>query len=220
MNFLRKLFSKHPKYMIVGIAVIIVAALFFYCITDYYAAFTNNIIPELVGIVIELVLIIFVLDLIVEKQELKKSRKLEQRARDYLRFIIINLMKNEIIFNEANKNEPLLSQFKDDKHAFKFYAKDRENSEKIILSIKDSLDNLDCENVILHIKNHAKIDLPFFHSMTPVLAQVSGKHLKKWSRIIYFMTLIESSESTIESIKTVLEKIIEFDLITSERFEI
>ena len=103
--------KRNPKNSLVIAVAFVVAILFFTFTENYKAAFVGNIIPELVGVAIELVLIMVALDLIVKKQEKEKNKKLEQRAREYLRFIIVNLLKNKSIFERAVKIEPRLKYF-------------------------------------------------------------------------------------------------------------
>ncbi|MDS1873085.1 hypothetical protein [Vibrio vulnificus] len=212
--------KRNPKNSLVMAVAFVVAILFFTFTENYKAAFVGNIIPELVGVAIELVLIMVALDLIVKKQEKEKNKKLEQRAREYLRFIIVNLLKNKSIFKRAVKIEPRLKDFENNPRDYEFLSQERELNQAIIEAIQKSLDGLESESVISHIKTHIRLDLPAFHSLTPVIAQVSGKHLKKWGRILYFMTLIDEKDDTIKNMKVILGKIIEFDLETSRLYKI
>lgn len=220
LNKLCNKVKRNPKNVLIFIVVFIVLILFLTFTDDYSETFTNNVIPELVGVAIELVLIMIALDLIVQKQEKEKNKKLEQRAREYLRFIIVNLLKNKSIFEKAVEIEPLLKEYENNPRDYEFLSQEREKNQKIIKAIKSSLDGLENESVISHIKNHIRLDLPAFHSLTPVVAQVSGRHLKKWGRILYFMTLIDEKDDTIKNMKVILGKIIEFDTETSKLYKL
>ena len=72
------LIKKHPKYSICLVSIILATTLFIVFIDSYYDSFKNNIIPEIVGIAIELVIIIFVLGLFTSKQE--TNRQTETRT--------------------------------------------------------------------------------------------------------------------------------------------
>lgn len=219
IRFIDKI-KRNPKNSLVIFVAVVVAFLFFTFTENYKTAFVSNIIPELVGVTIELVLIMIALDLIVKKQEKEKNKKLEQRAREYLRFIIVNLLNNKSIFERAVAIEPRLAIYENNPRDFMFLSQERELNQDIIDAIQNSLDGLESESVISHIKNHIRIDLPAFHSLTPVIAQVSGEHLKKWGRILYFMTLIDEKDNTIKNMKVILGKIVEFDQETSKLYKI
>lgn len=216
-----KFITKNPKNSLIGIVVIIVSILYLFLVTNYLNKFIENVIPELVGVAIELVLIMIALDLIVKKQEQEKNKKIEQRSREYLRFFIINLLKNGSVFNYALSIEPALEVYKSNRSDFLFLSKDKDLNKAIIESLIIALNNIDTKDIEKETKNHIKIDLPAFHSMTPVVAQVSGKHLKKWGRILYFMSLIENNDlKFIHNMEVILEKIIEFDTETSNLYKI
>lgn len=213
--------NKNPKNYLIGTVVIIVGFLYLFLVENYFKTFVDNVIPELVGVAIELVLIMIALDLIVKKQEKEKNKKIEQRSREYLRFFIINLLKNDSVFYYALNIEPELEVYRNNRSGFLFLSKDKDSNAAIINALIKALINIDTKDIEKETKNHIRIDLPAFHSMTPVVAQVSGKHLKKWGRILYFMSLIENDDSKfVLNMKVILNKIIEFDIETSKTYKV
>ena len=117
--------------------------------------------------------------------------------------------------------EPALEVYKSNRSEFLFLSKDKDLNKVIIESLIMALNNIDTKDIEKETKKHIRIDLPAFHSMTPVVAQVSGKHLKKWGRILYFMSLIENNDlKFIHNMEVILKKIIEFDTETSNLYKI
>lgn len=213
--------TKNPKNSLIGIVVIIVSILYLLLVENYLTTFIDNVIPELVGVAIELVLIMIALDLIVKKQEKEKNKKIEQRSREYLRFFIINLLKNDSVFNYALSFEPKLAKYKNNRTDFLFLSEEQDFNKSVIEALKKALDSVDEKTIEIETINHIRIDLPAFHSMTPVVAQVSGEHLKVWGRIIFFMTLIENNHKDFTiNMKVILTRMIDFDIETAVIYKI
>lgn len=214
------LIKKHPKYSAALSLLIIAAILFFVFSENYIETFTKNIVPELVGVAIELAIIIFVFDWIAGRQEKRKAREMEKRAREYLRFIIINLMENETVFALLVDRVPTVEKYRNNKKKFEFYAKDRKDNEEIIDALIDILKDTDDVELSSQIKEHLRHDLASFHSFAPVVAQISEKHIKIWGRIIFFITKTIELEKVNDNIINVLTRIKKFDEQTEVEFNI
>lgn len=212
------LIKKHPKYSICLVSIILATTLFIVFIDSYYDSFKNNIIPEIVGIAIELVIIIFVLGLFTSKQETNRRRQLEKRARDYLRFVIINLLKNESLYIKVKKVLPSIVEYEVNKNNFKFLAKDKNRSDEVIDALIVALALVETQ-VYDDIQENIKSDLMYFHSLTPILAEVSDEHFKTWGRIIHFLTKVVDKKNVAADTIKILQKIKHFDQLTHNQFK-
>lgn len=212
-------FKKHPKYTICIIATIVAAAMFYYFIGDYGKSFRDNIVPEIVGIAIELIILIFILGFFAAKKETDRLRQLEKRARDYLRFIIVNLLKNDSLFQEIKLTLPSIVDYESNKNNFKFLAKDKPRNDEVIDAIIVALTKVSEDKINKSIKININRDLPTFLSLTPVLAEISGEHFKAWSRIIHFLTKASENENVTPDLIKILQKIKHFDYLTNEQFK-
>ncbi|EGR1752922.1 hypothetical protein P3526_10980 [Vibrio parahaemolyticus] len=217
---MKNIVKKHPKYSVAVLLLFVAAALFLTFSDDYYKVFSENIVPELVGVAVELAIIIFVFDWIAQRQEKRKAREMEKRAREYLRFIVVNIMKSERLFEQLMVEYPKARAYQLDRKKFQFFAKDRVESSTLIDHLINVLKSNDTEAVASHIKLHLKHDLASFHSFAPVVAQISEKHMKIWGRIIFFITKTVDSDDTINNVIEVLEKIKKFDEQTEVEFKI
>lgn len=129
---MKTIFKKHPKNSVAVLLLFVAATLFLTFSDDYYKVFSENIVPELVGVAVELAIIIFVFDWIAQRQEKRKAREMEKRAREYLRFIVVNIMKNEKLFKQLMAEYPEADAYKSDRKKFQFFAKDRLESSILI----------------------------------------------------------------------------------------
>lgn len=211
------LFKTHPKAGVALGALLTGAVLFFTFSDDYVKTFKDNLVPELVGVAVDLALIVFVLDIIALKQEKKRSRQLEKRAREYLRFIVVNMLKNDELFEITKSALPSIVDYDANKHDFKFFASERLRSNEVIDALIVALSR---ENTTVndHIKKHVETELSSFHSLFPIVAEVSDEHFKIWGRIVYFLTKVSHGEDLASNMITVLQKIKKFDRHTERVF--
>lgn len=213
----KDLLETHPKFAF-ALVMLLTGLLLFVGFTDNYVEkFKDNLVPELVGVAVELALIVFVLDIIALKQEKKRSRQLEKRAREYLRFIVVNLLKNESVYNETRNVLPSVVEYDSNRHDFKFLACERIRSNEVIDALIRVLSTSE-PDVHDHIKKHVEIELPSFHSVFPIVAEVSDEHFKIWGRIVYFLSKVANGDNVVSDMITVLQKIKKFDEKTEEIF--
>ncbi|HHK8488971.1 TPA: hypothetical protein ACQYCV_004623 [Vibrio parahaemolyticus] len=209
--------KKHPKFAFALFALLCGSTLFLVFSDDYSKTFEDNLVPEFVGVAVELALIIFVLDIIALKQEKKRSRQLEKRAREYLRFIVVNLLKDSRVFDKARSVLPSIVEYESNRNDFKFFASERARSNEVIDALVRVLATSESE-VHEHIQNHVSIELASFHSLFPIVAEISEDHFKTWGRIVYFLTKVAKGDDIESNIIAVLQKIKKFDEKTGEVF--
>nr|MVF01313.1 hypothetical protein [Vibrio cholerae] len=160
--------KRHPKFAFALFALLCGAVLFLVFSDDYFTTFEQNLVPEFVGVAVELALIIFVLDIIALKQEKKRSRQLEKRAREYLRFIVVNLLKDSKIFEKTRVVLPSIVEYESNRHDFKFFASERARSNDVIDALVRVLATSESD-IQAHIQNHVAIELASFHSLFPIV---------------------------------------------------
>ena len=185
---------------------VLIIALFVLCLSAYLKAeegfIIGNIVPELIGVCVELLIIIFVFDAWQKKEEKNKKIKVERRLREFLIFF-------------------LKSNFDSFPHSCKpgnFYGKDHEQNQ-------DALDNLISyiekkgldEQIVLGVQSYCESEKEIFNNLIPVASDLTNDHFKSWVRISYFMNaIVTKNETTSNAVIKILQNIKRFD---SESFK-
>lgn len=157
----------------------------------------GNLLPEMMGVCIELLIIIFVFDVWQKNEEKQKSIKIERRLREFL-----------IFFLKHN-----FSGFPPSCNPGNFYGKDHTQNqdaiENLILNIEQNGIN---EEVVLKVQKYCENEKEIFNNLIPVASDLTNDHFKSWVRISYFMNSIASkNEKTSHALVKILQNIKRFD---------
>ncbi|MDQ2230803.1 hypothetical protein RBI69_13300 [Citrobacter portucalensis] len=159
--------------------------------------FWGNLLPEITGVALEFVIILFVIDHIQKNTELNNKIKAEKRLREMLIFFL----------HKLNKYVP------EEYHVGNFYGKDHVKNKRELSAMKHYIQTFGLdESAIKEIRIHCKDEIAVFNSFIPVVATLEEVHLKSWMRISYYMNAIISEKETVQfSVFKILEKIELFD---------
>ena len=157
----------------------------------------GNIVPELIGVCVELLIIIFVFDVWQKKEELNRKIKVERRLREFL-----------IFFLKQN-----FSSYPPSCQPGNFYGKNHDQNQ---LAIDNLISNIEAsglgEEVVLQVQKYCGSEKEIFNNLIPVASDLTNDHFKSWVRIAYFMNAIDSkSEKTSHSVVKILVNIKRFD---------
>ncbi|KNH13685.1 hypothetical protein AB4122_07530 [Vibrio cyclitrophicus] len=218
-------FSKDKRVLIVIALLALAVALFFEAQSIHNESFykdfvVGSLFPEIIGVVAELLFVYLIFSYIDHNRHQQHILENERRSRSYLRFFIVDLLRNEQILNRCVELNDDFQVFKGDPEQFKFYDFQSEFNGKVINTLSIVVQECETESVCNHIRSHVKIDLGAFQAMLPVVSKVSAPHFKLWQRTLYFMSMIASGENTIGNTKKVLARIRLFDKITARQFVI
>lgn len=157
----------------------------------------GNIIPELIGVCIELLIIIFVFDAWQKKEELNRKIKVERRLREFL-----------IFFLKQN-----FSSYPPSCQPGNFYGENHEQNQSAIDNLISNIEmNGLGEDVVLQVQKYCGSEKEIFNNLIPVASDLTNDHFKSWVRISYFMNAIDSkSEKTSHSVVKILQNIKRFD---------
>lgn len=159
--------------------------------------FVGNLIPEFIGVCVDLIIILKVFEVWQQRDERRKLIKVERRLREFLIFFL----------NHTCQDFPVASR------PGRFYGTDYEQNQKsltaLISHIKDS--GLSEENV-LKIQAYCKSQHDIINNMIPVSSELENDHFKSWVRIAYFMNAVAiGQEKTSHALIKILENIKRFD---------
>lgn len=179
----------------------LIVALMAFCLIAFFKAgdgfVVGNIIPELIGVCVELLIIIFVFDAWQKKEELNRKIKVERRLREFL-----------IFFLKQN-----FSSYPPSCQPGNFYGKNHDQNQ---LAIDNLISNIEAsglgEEVVLQVQKYCGSEKEIFNNLIPVASDLTNDHFKSWVRIAYFMNAIDSkSEKTSHSVVKILLNIKRFD---------
>jgi hypothetical protein len=159
--------------------------------------FSGSIVPEMIGVCIELLVVIWVIDR--WQEDVKRARLItkERRLREYLIFFL----KHNFI------------QFPTELRIGNFYGKEHdENISKLDNMISHINQNqLDKDTVSL-IEKHCNRELATLNSLLPVVAELSNDHFKSWTRIVFYVNSISHQEGQVsQNVVNILQNIKRFD---------
>ncbi len=157
----------------------------------------GNLTPELMGVCIELLIILWVFDRWQERSKKKKLVSLERRLREYLIFFLKHSFKN------------VPKEYRVGRFFGKDHQKNIKQIDKLIQYIKSN--GLD-ESALTSIQQHSIRERRTLESLLPVASELTNEHFKAWSRIVYFINSIADSQEPIsKSTVDILQNIKRFD---------
>jgi len=202
--------NKKDKYNIFAIFVFNIMMLLFLVAWEKSQNFENfltgNVIPELIGICIELLIIIFVFEKWQTNKEHKKTIVYEKRLRKYLIFFLTHG----------------LSELPDNLKIGNFYGYTHQQNKQEIKKIIDYLNQNEISlNILKKIHKHLQIDKTAFENLLEVAALLSDEHFKSWIRIVYYINKLETlSDTDVKEYKVtimlILREINRFDTASYE----
>lgn len=162
----------------------------------------GNILPEMIGVCVELLIIIFVFDAWQKKEERQRKIKVERRLREFL-----------IFFLKHN-----FESFPPSCQAGNFYGKDHSQNQESIKNLISHIEEKGLEEkVVLKVQRYCETEKEIFNNLIPVSSDLTNDHFKSWVRISYFMNAIVSkNERTSHAVVKILQNINRFD---SESFK-
>ncbi|WJG29031.1 hypothetical protein QSU96_18920 [Vibrio furnissii] len=188
---------------------------------EFYNNFVvGSLFPEMIGVVAELIFVYLIFSYIEQNRRQKEVIENERRARSYLRFFVVDLLRHKPLLDKCCLEEQELDFLRDNPEKFKFYDFQYDLNNRVINKLSEELQTLENEALCNHIRKHVEIELNALQSMLPVVSQISKEHFKTWQRILYFMSLINRGDNTVSNTKKVLAKIRSFDLNTKKQFNV
>lgn len=164
--------------------------------------FIGSIVPELIGVCIELLIILWVFD---RWQAVSKKRKLislERRLREYLIFFLKHSFKT------------LPKEYRIGRFFGVDHTKNIEQIDRLIKYIKDNGLN---ESALSSIQTHCERESRTLENLLPIASELTNDHFKAWCRIVYFINSIaDRNEPISNSTVDILQNIKRFD---SESFK-
>ena len=171
----------------------------------------GNILPELTGMIIELVVIFFIVDAIQGKEQkrkeeadklegIRKQVMLERRLRAQLRFLFRR------IFDDIKLPSGITG------NSFLFHAADHLMNKEIINEFKIVLANeLHSDTFKENLIDVCLTELPLILSLSPVCSELSDRHVKAWMSIAHYLQQINTGNNISHNIERVFAWIAIFD---------
>jgi len=139
--------------------------------------FLGNIAPELIGICIEVLIIIWIFEVWQNRKQHQKDIVNEKRLREYLKKFLDSGLKG------------LPEEYKISNFYGKNSIKNREEVDKIIDYL--SLNKIDTK-LLNSMKQHLLIDKTALENLLEVASLLSDVHFKSWIRIVYFVNTLST----------------------------
>ena len=187
-----------PKIRITcGLTIILIILVITAFVSEDSSYFSGSIVPEMIGVCIELLVVIWVIDR--WQENIKRARLItkERRLREYLIFFL----KHNFI------------KFPRESRIGNFYGKEHnENTWEINMMINHIDQNKLDEETISLIEEHCIMELSTLNSLLPVAAELSNDHFKSWTRIVYYVNSISNKKGLVSSnVANILKNINRFD---------
>ena len=181
--------------ILLGVLLLVFLATGFSLGSDGFAV--NNIVPELCGVFIELLIILWVFHKWREKSKQERLISLERRLREYLVFFLKHNFKS------------LPKEYQVGRFFGKDHSKNKEQLDKLLHHIRNM--GLD-ENVIISIQDHCGREARTLTSLLPVASELTNEHFKAWCRIVHFVNcIVDRKDSVSSSTIDIIQNIKRFD---------
>ncbi|HFT7388226.1 hypothetical protein [Aeromonas hydrophila] len=161
--------------------------------------YTDNLIPELTGVFLEITIVLLVFNKWQERENYKQKISKEKRLREFLIFIV-----NEF------------SGFKSMPRSFSFYGLSHTENQTVLNRLKSDLTSRQSIPLSFYKSfiEHCRIDIDALNSLLPVAADLSEEHFKSWSRIVFYtkksLMLELSSEDDFKEFNNNVVKLIDY----------
>jgi len=198
------------KYIIFSVYVFIVMVILFFIAAEFNSDFkgfiAGNVVPELIGICIEILVIIWFFEKWQTNKEHQKAIIHEKRLREYLIFFL----------KYGLKGLPENLKIGD------FFGNNHEQNKKEIKAMIDYFNQNEVDiNLLKKFKYHLEIDKTAFENLLEVAALLSDEHFKAWIRIVYFINKLDKIHGNDKkehkvNIMLILREINRFDKASNE----
>ncbi|PSW10333.1 hypothetical protein C9J01_19185 [Photobacterium rosenbergii] len=173
--------------------------------------FSGNLLPELTGMIIELLLFIFVIDFLRDTERAKQEQdkqfalhkekvEIEHRLRAQLRVFVRRVFEDVKLGNGETGVD------------FKFHASEHTENQKTLKILKSMLaEELESSTFADNLIASADFELPLMHSLSSVTADLSGRHLKAWMNIVFYLKQVALKKNVKENTEKLIDWIAMFD---------
>lgn len=157
----------------------------------------GNLMPELTGVCLELLVIIWIFEYWQEKRKKAKLIEIEQRLREYLIFFLTNSFKD----------------LPKDLRIGRFFSSD---NKKNIIQLDNLRDHIKAnglsEDGIISIQNHCSLESSTLDNLLPVASELTRAHFKAWCRIVFYVNNINRQTGSVsQSTLKIIQYIKKFD---------
>ena len=200
MGWFTTIDQKKFSYILIFLSVVFLLIGFLGDSNNY---FVGNLTPEITGVCIELLIIIWVFDKWQEKSKNRKLISLERRLREYLIFFLKHSFKT------------LPKEFR----VGNFFGEDHDENIKQLNGLFGYInENGLTEKEVMSIQEHCIREVSTLENLLPVASELTNEHFKAWCRIVYFVNCIaQSSEPISKSTKDIIQNIKKFDTASFNR---
>lgn len=147
--------------------------------------FLEGLFVEVLGMLLELLVVLFVINMIKDNEDRKKKVQIERRLRELFIFFL----------NENFKGCPSSCETK------RFYGQDFVKNELALTNLVayvESNDSYEVDGVIAYCKSQKDL----FNNLIPVVSGLTNVHFKSWMRITYFInSLGEMEDGTVDRVE-------------------
>ncbi|MUH98168.1 hypothetical protein GNP63_16675 [Aliivibrio fischeri] len=190
-----------------------------YPLWDY---FSGNLLPEISGMVIEVLLFLFVIDVIREFERVKLEKKaelelkrleenqklselrrkieIERRLRHQLRVLIRRIFEDVEIIHEETCAD------------FKFHANKYLENQTLFVELMSKVSEETVDSAFYEeAANLAKFELELLMSITQSCTELSSQHMKSWMNILFFLKQLSIGKEVNESAIKLISNIANFE---------
>lgn len=159
--------------------------------------FGNNLIVELIGVTLEILVTLFIFDYWQESSKKQKLITIEKRLREYLIFFLKHNFKT------------IPSEYK----IGRFYGSDHNKNIQDLNKLRNYISKSGLSpKEQKTIKQHCQKELSTLNSLLPVASELTDDHFKSWCRIVHFANCIaQDIEPTQKCTIDIIQNIIRFD---------
>ncbi|WP_419239992.1 hypothetical protein [Photobacterium leiognathi] len=172
---------------------------------------SGNLLPEITGMLIELVFILFVVEAIqsAEKNRKQKAEQeeshrkqvmLERRLRAQLRFLLRRIFEDIDLIDGSTIS------------TFLFHAVEHSKNQHMLVILKQTLDEeANSESFKENLLEVCQLELQLILSLTPICSGLSERHVKAWMSIAHYLQQINTKNNTIQNTEKLISWIAFFD---------
>ncbi|TWX71884.1 hypothetical protein ESZ36_01230 [Colwellia demingiae] len=188
-------------------SVILVILLFLFLAIGFFgdknSYFVGNLTPEITGVCLELLVILWIFDRWQEKSKKKKLISLERRLREYLIFFLKHNFKT----------------LPKELRVGRFFGIDHDKNMEELDTLREYISNNKLsKKEILSIQEHCVREASTLDNLLPVASELTNEHFKAWCRIVYFVNCIAKQKEPIsKSTLDIIQNIKKFDTASYNR---
>lgn len=170
---------------------------------DSSSYFVGNLTPEITGVCLELLIILWVFNKWQENSKREKLISIERRLREYLIFFLKHNFKT------------LPSEYR----VGRFFGTDHDKNIEQLSSLLEYIKNNGLnEKEVISIQEHCIRESSTLDNLLPVASELTNDHFKAWCRIVYFVNCIAKNKEPVgQSTIDIIQNIKRFDTASHER---